>query len=56
VGVAKAAHLHLVRSEAEVQAMRAIKTALDPTNVLNPGAVLTTEPTTNYQPTSKSTK
>lgn len=42
VGVAKAAHLGLVRSEGEVEAMRAIKRALDPRNILNPGAVLPT--------------
>jgi FAD/FMN-containing dehydrogenase len=51
IGVAKAAHLHLTRSEAELQAMRAIKKALDPQNLLNPGAVLTSEPTN--QQTSK---
>jgi FAD/FMN-containing dehydrogenase len=41
VGVAKAAHLGLVRSAAEIAAMRAIKRALDPAGMLNPGAVLT---------------
>jgi FAD/FMN-containing dehydrogenase len=40
VGVAKARFLHLTRSPAEIAAMRAIKAALDPFNVLNPGAVL----------------
>ena len=40
VGVAKAAHLHLTRSPAELAAMRAIKAALDPDGLLNPGAVL----------------
>ncbi|MEZ0293072.1 MAG: FAD-binding oxidoreductase [Solirubrobacteraceae bacterium] len=40
VGVAKAAYLGLVRSEAELRAMRAVKRALDPAGVLNPGAVL----------------
>ena len=40
VGVAKAAYLGLVRSEAELRAMRAIKRALDPGGLLNPGAVL----------------
>lgn len=40
VGVAKAAHLGLVRGEGELAAMRAIKRALDPNDLLNPGAVL----------------
>ncbi len=40
VGVAKRAWLGLTRSEEEIAAMRAIKTALDPAGVLNPGAVL----------------
>ena len=40
VGVAKAAHLHLTRSPGEIAAMRAIKAALDPGGMLNPGAVL----------------
>jgi FAD/FMN-containing dehydrogenase len=40
VGVAKARWLERARGPAEVAAMRAIKTALDPGGVLNPGAVL----------------
>jgi FAD/FMN-containing dehydrogenase len=39
-GVAKRAWLGLTRSEEEIAAMRAIKRALDPAGVLNPGAVL----------------
>jgi glycolate oxidase len=42
VGVAKAAYLERARGPVEVAAMRAIKRALDPENLLNPGAVLTT--------------
>jgi FAD/FMN-containing dehydrogenase len=41
VGVAKAAWLERARGAAEVAAMRAIKEALDPAGLLNPGAVLT---------------
>jgi FAD/FMN-containing dehydrogenase len=40
VGVAKARWLGLARGEAEIAAMRAIKRALDPGDLLNPGAVL----------------
>jgi FAD/FMN-containing dehydrogenase len=40
VGVAKARFLHLVRGDAELGAMRAIKDALDPASLLNPGCVL----------------
>jgi FAD/FMN-containing dehydrogenase len=42
IGVAKARWLSLVRSPAELRAMRAIKAALDPDGILNPGAVLVT--------------
>ncbi len=41
VGVAKAKWLGLARSPEEIAAMRAVKTALDPRDLLNPGAVLT---------------
>ena len=40
VGVAKARWLERARGSAEIAAMRAIKHALDPDNLLNPGAVL----------------
>jgi FAD/FMN-containing dehydrogenase len=40
IGVAKAAWLERARGAAEVAAMRSIKRALDPDNLLNPGAVL----------------
>ncbi len=40
VGVAKARWLERARGAAEVAAMRAIKQALDPEDILNPGAVL----------------
>jgi FAD/FMN-containing dehydrogenase len=40
IGFAKRDWLHLVRSPAEIDAMRAIKGALDPDGVLNPGVLL----------------
>jgi len=40
VGVAKARWLGLTRSPEELVAMRAVKDALDPAGLLNPGAVL----------------
>lgn len=40
IGTAKRAHLHLSRSPAEIAAMRAVKAALDPTGILNPGVLL----------------
>jgi FAD/FMN-containing dehydrogenase len=40
VGVAKAPWLGLTRSAQEIAAMRAIKTALDPEGLLNPGVLL----------------
>jgi FAD/FMN-containing dehydrogenase len=40
VGIAKTAYVELVRTAADLAAMRAIKQALDPQGLLNPGAVL----------------
>jgi FAD/FMN-containing dehydrogenase len=40
VGVAKAGWLERARGRAEIEAMRALKRALDPHGLLNPGAVL----------------
>jgi FAD/FMN-containing dehydrogenase len=39
VGRAKAAELHLCRSPEEIAAMRAIKSALDPHGLMNPGVI-----------------
>jgi FAD/FMN-containing dehydrogenase len=39
IGVAKTAYLGLTRSVEEVAAMRAIKRALDPDGVMNPGVI-----------------
>lgn len=40
IGTAKTAWLHLNRSAAEIDAMRAIKAALDPAGILNPNVLL----------------
>jgi FAD/FMN-containing dehydrogenase len=40
IGTAKRAWLHLNRSPSEIKAFRAIKQALDPDGVLNPGVLL----------------
>jgi FAD/FMN-containing dehydrogenase len=39
IGVKKKHYLHLTRREADVEAMRAIKQALDPLGILNPGKI-----------------
>ncbi|MEO8106104.1 MAG: FAD-binding oxidoreductase [Actinomycetes bacterium] len=43
VGRDKPAYLHLAREAAEIQAMRAIKDAVDPQHLMNPGVLFTTE-------------
>lgn len=43
IGRAKSHHLHMSRSSAEVAAMRAIKQALDPEGIMNPGVLLPLE-------------
>lgn len=40
IGLAKRAYLGLTRSDEEISAMRAIKAALDPIGILNPGRVM----------------
>jgi len=40
IGIAKARWLSLTRSEEEIAAMRAVKRALDPDGLLNPGVLL----------------
>jgi FAD/FMN-containing dehydrogenase len=44
VGRLKARFLHLVRTPGELEAMAAVKRALDPDGLLNPGVVLAREP------------
>jgi FAD/FMN-containing dehydrogenase len=40
IGQAKIPWLHLTRSDADIGAMQAIKRALDPTGLFNPGVLL----------------
>ena len=40
IGAAKRMYLGLVRTEVEIAAYRAIKRALDPNGIMNPGKVL----------------
>ena len=44
IGTAKAAYLHLCRSPAEIAAFRAVKSALDPSGILNPHVLLAAQP------------
>ena len=44
IGLDKKKWLHLVRSEAEIAAMRRLKAAFDPNNILNPGRIFDTAP------------
>ena len=39
VGVAKVPYLHLTRSPEDIALMRALKHALDPAGILNPGVI-----------------
>lgn len=43
IGRAKSHHLHMSRSPSEIAAMRAIKRALDPQGIMNPGVLLPLE-------------
>lgn len=40
IGVSRREYLHLSRSDAEIELMRTLKTALDPKGILNPGRVI----------------
>ncbi len=46
IGIAKKRWLHLTRSPADISAMRAVKRALDPAGILNPGVIFDLEPPT----------
>ena len=50
VGRAKVAWLHLSRSEVELDAFRALKRALDPAGMLNPGVLLPAAPASSSGP------
>jgi FAD/FMN-containing dehydrogenase len=44
IGLDKKAYLHLTRDAAELSAMRRLKAALDPNNILNPGRIFDMRP------------
>lgn len=44
IGVAKKPWLHMTRGPADIHAMRAIKNALDPAGILNPGVIFDLDP------------
>jgi FAD/FMN-containing dehydrogenase len=44
IGLDKKAYLHLTRSPGEISAMRRLKAALDPNNILNPGRIFDMPP------------
>ncbi len=44
IGLERKVHLNISRSPAEIATMRALKTALDPQGILNPGKVFDVQP------------
>jgi glycolate oxidase len=48
IGLAKSAFLELQHTQPEIAAMQAIKTALDPNGILNPGKIFTPFPVWNH--------
>ena len=50
IGFAKRQWLHLTRSAEEIDAMRAVKRALDPAGILNPGVLLPAARGGRYRP------
>jgi len=50
IGLAKTPFMKVARSEAEIGAMRAIKKALDPNNILNPGKLFEVYEVWDHQP------
>ncbi len=50
IGLAKTPFMKIARNEAEMDAMRAIKKALDPNNILNPGKIFDVYEVWNHTP------